>query len=420
MSKAAQVDPIVTDAWAEHGDAMLVCTTSRLLATPREGESDSFVLHAPLELAARAGLLPWVWPEHKEAARGQILSLARRYRRWGPAAPAAVGLVPSFRTARDGAGALAAAIDKGDLESVDVITRGLASTATPQAMCDALAPVVIQHLGAAAHAPIFLYLYPRVSPRGELSAELLRPLLRQLARDGDQTLHWVKYSNLRSSEPASTKAYWQALVDIPNIGPHESGLIYPTMARVDVRGENIAAPLLGQVCGGTDTHDRGRALLRAAAWSMLLEPDTHAAYGWTHALTMTQAAIGISAALSDPGLGLAVASTYLVGFRAARATVPLPASAGAIYRPRGGARLVLKEALQDSREAAAAAAYFEAVHDPEFVMSQLAGQASALEDAHLVKYVLACFDAARDDRIHQALFLAAAASLVAYWNARLS
>jgi hypothetical protein len=37
-------------------------------------------------------------------------------------------------------------------------------------------------------------------------------------------------------------------------------------------------------------------------------------------------------------------------------------------------------------------------------------------DAHLVKYTLACFDAAAADPRHRRLFLTAAASLVGWWQ----
>ncbi len=64
---------------------------------------------------------------------------------------------------------------------------------------------------------------------------------------------------------------------------------------------------------------------------------------------------------------------------------------------------------------AAAAAW----HLPESqfaeLVSELATRASIQRDAHLVKYTLACFDAADADRAHRRLFLTAAASLVGWW-----
>ena len=49
------------------------------------------------------------------------------------------------------------------------------------------------------------------------------------------------------------------------------------------------------------------------------------------------------------------------------------------------------------------------------IVADLAGYASAHHDAHLVKYTLACFDAAANDPSHRRLYLAAAASLSGWW-----
>ena len=49
------------------------------------------------------------------------------------------------------------------------------------------------------------------------------------------------------------------------------------------------------------------------------------------------------------------------------------------------------------------------------IVEGLAGFASAHHDAHLVKYTLACFDAAGTDPAYRRLYLAAAASLSGWW-----
>src|SRR5665811_2230851 len=100
-----------------------------------------------------------------------------------------------------------------------------------------------------------------------------------------------------------------------------STFIYPVMHQVDESG--VAAELLSEPVRGVDVHAGGRLLLRAAALSMLQEPPEHAPYGWSHCLTMPQAALGIAGHARDPNVALAVAATYVVGFRAALATRPL-------------------------------------------------------------------------------------------------
>jgi hypothetical protein len=50
------------------------------------------------------------------------------------------------------------------------------------------------------------------------------------------------------------------------------------------------------------------------------------------------------------------------------------------------------------------------------MVTTLVTRAAIHEDAHLVKYTLACLDAATDDPPHRRLYLAAAASLGGYWT----
>ncbi len=49
-------------------DAELVAAVAAVVRTPRADPADSFVLHAPLELAARTALLPRVSPGSRAAA----------------------------------------------------------------------------------------------------------------------------------------------------------------------------------------------------------------------------------------------------------------------------------------------------------------------------------------------------------------
>ena len=142
---------------------------------------------------------------------------------------------------------------------------------------------------------------------------------------------------------------------------------------------------------------------------MLQEPGDHAPYGWTHALTMPQAVVGIAAAMRDPSAALAIGATYAVGFRSALAREPLEP------RVPDDPEITLADALETSPAVAAAAAWHRALGDPRAVIVELASRAAVAHDAHHVKYVLACIDAAADDPAHRALHLAAAAALSAWW-----
>ena len=183
--------------------------------------------------------------------------------------------------------------------------------------------------------------------------------------------------------------------------------ISPTMARVDEDGS--AAKLLEGVVAARAIHTQGREILRAAAWSMLLEPDDHSPYGWTHALTLPQAVLGVADATPDPAVALAVAATYVVGFRTSLARRPL------IPVEPDDPAMGLGMALETDRERAAAAVWHQPEADRAEVVAELATRASNHRDAHYVKYTLACLDAAADDPEHAQLFLAAAGGLAGWW-----
>ena len=162
---------------------------------PRVEPADSFVLHAPLELAARAALLPLVAPAARDEARQRLLDLATAY-------DAAADPLPppprrSFDSPAEAARRLQDAIAAGDLDDVDAVAAWIGRAVTPTQLRALLADDVAPSLAAAAHAPIFLYLLPRVSPRGELTPELLRPLARELARAPEWRLSWHEHAHAR-------------------------------------------------------------------------------------------------------------------------------------------------------------------------------------------------------------------------------
>ena len=401
----------IHDEYARRGldrvsDVRLVAEVGAVLTRPRRAPADSFVLHAPLELAARAALLPWVRPDRREDARLRLVALAAGFEAFGE--PVAEPSPEHFPSNEAAALQLAGAVQSGDLDAVDVAARWLGRAAKPAELRVLLADAVVPRLSAAAHAPIFLYHLPRVAPRGEISGELLRGLSRELARAPDWCLHWIDVPHAGVTTDA--RGVFDAIAATPSVGDGSTFFIYPLMALVDAPEHPVAADVLGEVVGGIDIEARGRMLLRIAAWSMLEEPPTHAPYGWSHCLTMPQAVLGIADACDDPSHALAVAATYIVGFRGGLAERPLVAG----FDPADPA--VDAVAALASDPATAAAAVHHADEDAlGGIITELATRASVQRDAHLVKYTLACFDAAHDDPTEQRLFLAAAASLVAWW-----
>jgi hypothetical protein len=388
-------------------DARLAAAVADVVRVPRVEPADSMVLHAPLELAARAALLPFVIPAERTAARGRLADLARSYAAFGAgvSTPATVECV----SVADGAQRLADAITAGDLADVDGLSSWLGRVATPDELRSLLAEVVVPRLSAAAHGSIFLYLLPRVSPRGELTGELLRPLARELARAPEWRLGWYEDRGPQAVTPGDVLL--EAVAATPRLGVPGSDFIYPLMAQAEESG--VARDLLAAPTMSVPLADGARALLRAAAWSMLGEPDDFRPYGWSHCLTMPQAVLGIASACSDPSAALAVAATYVVGFRAALAVEPLSTA----YAPPDPST-DLTRALAEAPTDAAAAVWHAPASDLPRAVTALATHAATHRDAHLVKYTLACLDAAAWDRTHSRLYLAAAGALAGYWAAR--
>ena len=182
------------------------------------------------------------------------------------------------------------------------------------------------------------------------------------------------------------------------------------MHQVDRAG--VARELLAVPGAGVTPDAAARVLLRAAARAMLLADPDHAPYGWSHCLTLPQAALGIAEHGVDPQLAVDVAGTYVVGFLAALASEPLP---GVVELPDPGGSFV--DAVAAGRSAAAG----WVLHAPAGALgptwTEIVTRAGAHRDAHLVKYTLACLDAAHADPGAGRLFQSAAASLLAHWEA---
>ncbi len=385
-------------------DARLIGAVADVVATPRRDPADSFVLHAPLELAARAALLPWVDPAQRERARRRLVAIAAEYEAFGP--PSSVIAPAEFDTLATAAARLRDAIDRGELDDADAAASWLGRQARPDELRALLADDLIPRLGAAAHAPIFLYLLPRVSPRGELRGELLRGLVRELGREPSWRLTWIDVP--RERRGGSPAALADALRTVPAVDEPESFFIEPVMRSVD--GSGVAMRLLAHALPGLTIDAAAPVILRTAAWAMLSEPTVHAPYGWSHCLTMPQGVLGIAHACADPARAIAVAATFVVGFRATMGRRPLLSSP-----PRHQPPMPWRAALSVDPDTAAAAVW----HAPDAALphltTALATSASMHRDAHLAKYTLACLDAMAYDPSQRRLYLAAAATLGAWW-----
>ena len=388
-------------------DAELVGSVGRVVARPKVAPADSFVLHAPLELLARSGLLPHVRAADRPAARQRIAELGQQYSAAGESVPDPDP--QRFDSPAEAATALTAAITDGDLDAVDGAASALGAMASPAELARLLARPVAASLAAAGHASILLYLLPRVAPGGQVTGTVLRGPARELARHADWQLHW--FEDVEGTVAGGPLA--AALLEVPSLGVPGSDFIFPIMNQAEESG--LAAKLLsGIVAAPPDIRTARAQLARVAAWSMLQEPPDHAPYGWSHCLTMPQAVMGVAGDGAAARTALAVAATYVVGFRAALGQTAISPS----IEPTPSRHGRLADAIGAGRDEAAGWVWNAPHSARDEIRTELAPRAATHPDAHLVKYTLATFDAAAVDPDHEPLYLAAAASLSAFWAAR--
>jgi hypothetical protein len=350
-------------------DRRFLAWAASRLAVPREGPADSFVLHASLELLARAALLDLVPAPARERARLRIAALVDRYEAADdPAGPPGEGDPDDGDDPAALADRLVAAIGRSDLPTVDRLAARLGARATAADLLRLLGPAVAPLTGAAAHAPIGLHLLGR-SPA--IDGTVLRGCLRELAREPGPP---VPVDGLaRGDAPLA-----DALLAVPRVGPTVGEFIRPMVGR----GTAPAARLLADV--SDDASAASRAVGRVAALAMVQEADDNVPYGWTHALTIPQAVLSLGL---DGRTAVAVAGTQLAGFLASMGSRPLDPD-----RPPPDV--------------------------PEAAVPDLVTWAALHDDAHVVKYTLASLDAARADPEAAGLHRAAVARLAGWWAAQ--
>ena len=333
-------------------DRRVIAECAAVVDVPKAAPPDSFVLHAPLELLARALLLERVPDDARPAARERIAALATTYAAAGPSAASDdVPPIPDATTVDD----------------------------------------VILSLAAAGHAPILLELRPRVAEVPPTFGNGL--VAMELARNPDWRFEWAA-DRVATGVPSGDLA--ERLAGPRSPGDPGSDFIYPTMHLVDVSG--LTAEVLDGPLRQLSIEDARRILLRVAAHSMLQDTPTAAPYQWTHCLTLPQAALAAADAGADPDRAVAVAATYVLGFRAVQGRVRLdptwtPAPGSAAQRILGAAGSDLPALVDEI-------VTFGALH----------------ADAHVAKYTLACLDATAADPDAGSLFLAAAAHLHEVWR----
>jgi hypothetical protein len=259
-------------------DAELIASCAAVIDLPKATEPTSFLLHAPLELLARALLLERMPEDGRDAARERIQWVADTYAMAGASADP----VP----------------EPAELD-VDAVVCSLA---------------------AAGHAPILLSLRPRVPSVPQTFG--CRLVSTEVERHPDWTLSWQR--SRRTSGP-STNDLAERLAAPRSPGDPGSDFIYPTMHLTEASG--LAADVLEDPLCGMSITDARRILLRTAAYSMLQDNPNATPYGWTHCLTMPQAVLVAAEHGADPKIAIGVAATHVLGFRSTQGRVPLDPNA---------------------------------------------------------------------------------------------
>jgi hypothetical protein len=407
MHLATRIDDHPASVTTTLDDRRLVERAARVIGVPRRevvaGRS-SFVLHAPLELLARAALLPHVLPQHRDLARQRILALVEGYEASGP--PLDAPQTPPFQSTTDAAAALSAAVDAGDLPDVDVAAAWLGDRAGPGELVCLLTGTFLDRLSAAGHGNIYLALLSRTQPRG-LPGQMLRHLAQALALDSGRRIRVPETTTYDDPSGSLARGLLDAVQRVTPIGPPPSDFIAPLVEHAQDNGV-----LDGLAAEGVFVAPRRAPypLLRFAAHSMLQGAVDQVPYGWTHCLTLAQAPLLLADAGGAPGPAAYVASAYLAAHWAGLGD-------GSVDLEHVPAPVVpdVAEALFDEPAVAAGAAWH--ADDPSRTASLLATAASINHDAHRVKYTLACLDAAACDPVAARLYLAAAAHLNAWWFA---
>jgi hypothetical protein len=123
---------------------------------------------------------------------------------------------------------------------------------------------------------------------------------------------------------------------------------------------------------------------------------------------MPQAALAVAAYTAHPQRAVAVAATYVLGFRATQSNTALDLDWQPLRTTRHAPLLE-----SDGDDAIALAWHTD---NPDGIERELSTYAAAHPDAHLAKYTLACLHAAHTDPDAAPLFRAAATRLAIWWR----
>lgn len=400
-------------------DRRIAQQVGAIVSQPIHGMS-SFTLHAPLELLARQGLLPLVDPADRELARMQMVASGAAYQAGVKPLPV-IKSRPEFASFRAASEAFETVFEQGDEDGLESVVMRMARQFGLASLVQALTPRLLPTLTAASHSHIGLWLLLRHGASGDpRDASLLRPAARMLARDPEGHLSSFDGMNLGSGKPLARTPQQiedEILAKLANPtkgGKRPRGGIRSLMETAESTGqiEPMFADLVRHDLDSRQIDAAFRATLRITAHAMLQDDPGNAKFGWSHCLTLPQAACGLSSLNMNRRLGLATTLVWTTAYRSILSDRPIDMSY--VPKPFAGS---LQEALQEGTEAAAGRFWHAEPNEIDDIYRLLASEAAVRNDQHLAKYTRACFDMCGFDPTHRHLYLASAAKLCALWIA---
>jgi hypothetical protein len=377
--------------------------------------SDSFALHAPLEILNRYQMLSLASHEVQDRARIRMLEVAARYTTEVETVERAP--LGSFHSASTAAERFMAAARAGDRTAADGAAQWLALHASDVWIVKALVPLVLDSLAGAGHMPILLNWLVRMPVHVSKPAlVLLRHAAVRLSEAPDQRAQLCRVVLEGGTGTLQIDQVWAALAPLSKKAPPApTGGLYrlylgaaPHLPEALSFAANVAWHQ-EESCGAAFA-----GACRAAAASMLGESSEHTKYGWTHALNLPDSLAGLCgiAAPTERGAAATLALAWAWTFRFAlgqnHLRLPTP--------PRADFHLERWMAALESDPTTAGELTLAAPAEQRSTLQRhLASAAAAHEDAHFSKYVRSCFDAAARDPAAAALYLAASARLAATW-----
>ena len=362
----------------------------------------SLEIHAPLEVMARYALLPQVASAQRERARRNMAKAAGDFAETAsPPAASPVGYADATPT-----------VDWIDSPWEAVGDSLSEATRWPRNL-KVLITRVLQQVGGAGHGQILLHHVLDADPhvRRKLLPHM-QMFIRAFCED-QSTDRGAVIPQIRPLLHASPGAIEEFLGGIRR---SRTSTLHTGIRGVMARGQSVDVPEVSDSTRAKPFEVAGTACIAAAR--IMLTADADMEYGWSHCMTLSEAAWGFVDRGTEDEVAASVALSYVAAFVSA---LGFPGWQSPISAASASATGItaFRQALASASPDDAVAICLGATED---VMMEAWGdvisRASALEDAHLVKYVHACFRSAARRPDAECTFLAAATRLLSRWLSR--